>query len=386
MFLRAVVFSQTMTSSGNWDDASEWTAGNIGDAITENVTLTGANTSALIRTGYNYTIGNLSTSANANEIKIESGASLTLGASGNSKTLSMTGLNPKLDIEGVLTVWGNVSFTNKITWVIRGTVIIKGNLLLNGGANLDVKNGALLQVEGNFTGGTNTDVTVNGSGGQVKVFQNVNVSSGNLNGGGSFQYGGTCTSGSSFCTRATYNGTLPIELLYFNAAKEDDIIQLTWSTASEKNFDRFVIERSSNGQHYETIGEQKGSGYSATTKIYSFKDTNPSVGKNYYRLKSIDLDMSFEYSSVVHAAFEGARHLELYPNPVEGSSMNISSNFELHKGDKLEIIDYLGVKLQEIIVSEISRQVSIENDLKPGTYILRYTGDNISKLIRFTKH
>jgi hypothetical protein len=163
-------FSQaTMTTSGNWDDATKWSGSNIGDAITEDVTLSG-NTSPLVRNGFSYTIGNLSAGGD-NTITIDDTGSLTLGASGNTKNLSMTGNNPKITVRGTLIIWGNVTFTNKVVWDIRGTVIIKGNLQLNGGANLDVKNGALLQVEGNFTGGNNTDVTVNGSGGKHKSIQ-----------------------------------------------------------------------------------------------------------------------------------------------------------------------------------------------------------------------
>jgi hypothetical protein len=373
-----------MNASGNWDDATKWTSSNIGDAITENVTLSG-NTSPTVRNGFSYTIGDLSAGGD-NTITIEGTGSLTLGASGNPKNLSMTGNNPKLTVRGTLIIWGNVTFTNKVVWEIRGTVIIKGNLLLNGGANLDVKNGALLQVEGNLTGGNNTDVTVNGSGGVIKVFQDVNVGSGNLNGGGSFEYGGTCTSSNvNFCNNADYNGTLPIELLYIRAVQENEGMELAWATASEHNFDRFIIEHSIDGKHFQAIGEQQGAGESNTTKIYSFFDSHPVIGKNYYRLRSVDFDLAYDYSSIVFAEFEDNKEISLYPNPLMGPTIHLAANFELQEGDKIQIIDPIGTIFYKASITETTQTLDLENDLKPGIYILEYTSQGYEKQIRFTK-
>jgi len=374
-----------MNATGNWDDATKWTSSNIGDAITENVTLSG-NTSPTVRNGFSYTIGNL-TAGGDNTITIDDTGSLTLGASGNSKNLNMTGNNPKLTIRGTLTIWGNVTFTNKVVWEIRGTVIIKGNLNLNGGANMDVKNGGLLQVEGNFNAGNNTDVGIQGSGGKISVFQNVNVGTGNLNpSSGTFEYGGTCTSSNvNFCNNADHNATLPIELLFLKATGINDGIQLTWATATEKNFDRFIVEYSLNGAHFQTVGEQQGQGNSVVKNYYSFIDSNPGVGKNYYRLKSVDFDLAYEYSPIVFAEYEGDRNISLYPNPVTGNTINITVNFETQPGDKIEIMDYLGTRLQGISLSDSSQGLNLESDLTPGMYILRYTGSDYRKLIRFTK-
>jgi hypothetical protein len=372
-----------MNATGDWDDATKWTSSNIGDAITENVTLSG-NTSPTVRNGFSYTIGNL-TAGGDNTITIDDTGSLTLGASGNSKSLTMTGNNPKLTIRGTLTIWGNVTFTNKVVWEVRGTVIIKGNLTLNGGANLDVKNGGLLRVEGDFIGGNNTDVTKNG-GGTLQVVKNVNVGSGNLNGGGTFEYGGTCASGNpSFCGNAVHNTNLPIELLFLKANIINDGIQLNWATATEKNFDRFIIEHSLNGEDFQAVGEQPGQGNSVVKNYYAFIDSNPGVGKNYYRLKSVDFDLAYEYSTIVFAEYDGDKSISLYPNPVTGNTINIIANFETQPGGKIEIMDYLGTKLQEIFLSDTSQKLNVENDLDPGMYILRYTGSNYTKLIRFTK-
>lgn len=381
--LTGTAFGQTVTmsTSGDWDNASNWTSGNIGNAITENVTLSG-NTSPTVTSGFSYTIGNLSGSGD-NTITVA--GSLTLGASGTPKNLSLTGNNPKITVTGTLIIWGNATFTNKVVWDIRGTVIIKGNLQLNGGTDLDVKNGASLVVEGSFSAGNNTDVKVNGSGGSVQVYQNVNVGTGNLNvSAGTFEYGGTCnSSNANFCNNATHNATLPIKLIFLNAVPTLEGVELTWATATEENFDRFVIEHSANGKDFQIIGEQTGHGNTKERQDYAFTHGHPVVGKNYYRLKFVDFDNAFEYSSIVFASFEGGKQISVFPNPTNGISVNILLNFDYQFGDKIEVLDNLGAKLQEEDVSGILQSVNL-NHLVPGTYHLRYVGSDYTKVIRFT--
>jgi hypothetical protein len=85
------------------------------------------------------------------------------------------------------------------------------------------------------------------------------------------------------------------------------------------------------------------------------------------------------------AQFDGERNISLYPNPVSGHAINLRANFQLEMDDKIEILDNLGNILTHLYASSDVQDLSIENDLKPGVYILRYTGKNYSFLIRFTK-
>lgn len=392
IFFPVCVLAQSRTinsnagNPSNWDNTARWTGGNIGDLITEDVILNNG-VNAVVRSTFSYTIGNITTSGNDSKFEVEANGSLTLGANGTSKSLSMTGTNPKIKVTGTLTIWGNASFTNKVDWDISGTVIIKGNLQMPSGTSMQVRTGGSLTVEGNFSGGNNTDVTI-ASGGAVRIYHDVSATSGNLNNSGIFEFGGTCTpaSGGNFCPHATSNSALPVTLLSFTAQQiHHEGVELVWTTAAEKNFDKFVIQRLDRGEDFLSLGEQKGKSHNgeAIFNGYSFVDTTPLVGNNYYRLKSLDLNGNFEYSPVIHLVFNGARKVWLYPSPANESMIHVVSNFPAEK-NKVQIFNNLGSKVQEHAIAENAYHLQFANELKPGVYLMRYISDNHQQIVRFT--
>ena len=91
---------------------------------------------------------------------------------------------------------------------------------------------------------------------------------------------------------------LPIELIYFKANVDNGKVNLSWSTATEKNNDYFTVERSSNGRNFEKVLTQKGAGNSTVTRYYSAVDNSPQKGVSYYRLKQTDYNGQFTYSDI----------------------------------------------------------------------------------------
>ncbi|MBC7451804.1 MAG: T9SS type A sorting domain-containing protein, partial [Cytophagales bacterium] len=126
------------------------------------------------------------------------------------------------------------------------------------------------------------------------------------------------TSEFSTCT------TLPVRLLSFNAVRAGDQVLLSWMTASEENNDYFSIERSADGIHFERIGTIDGNGNSQQLIRYSFIDTAPLTGINYYRLKQVDYDGASTNSNIKAVNIDLEYHITIYPNPVTtGAGINI---------------------------------------------------------------
>ncbi len=121
-----------------------------------------------------------------------------------------------------------------------------------------------------------------------------------------------------------YDCTLPVELLSFDANKRGNTSALTWVTASEENNSHFEVETSLDGIVFESIGLVEGAGNSAQQQHYSFAHESPKTGLNYYRLKQVDYDGSFSYSTVKSLDFNPSGIL-VYPNPAE-SSITISNS------------------------------------------------------------
>ncbi len=123
-------------------------------------------------------------------------------------------------------------------------------------------------------------------------------------------------------TLVDFQSPLPIELTSFNAKCDDVKITLLWETASESNNDHFEIERSSDAISFAKIGSvHTQNGNSNGPQSYSFEDLSPLSGTAYYRLKQVDTDGKFSYSSIVrtNCAFNtsGDPVIVVYPNPAD---------------------------------------------------------------------
>ena len=115
---------------------------------------------------------------------------------------------------------------------------------------------------------------------------------------------------------------LPVSLTRFTAAAQEPGVRLAWATATEKNNDRFEVQRSADGAGFATIGTVRGQGSSVTPHAYAFVDAAPRPGLNYYRLRQVDFDGTASFSPVVSArgaAPAATAALGIYPNPSAGT-------------------------------------------------------------------
>ena len=115
---------------------------------------------------------------------------------------------------------------------------------------------------------------------------------------------------------------LPVKLHDFSAEKAGERrAKLDWNTSSEINASHFVVERSSDAENFEEIGQVNAFGYSSELKHYQFFDDKiPTLRTDaivYYRLKMVDLDSSFEYSDIrgINFGKSNLDGIQMYPNP-----------------------------------------------------------------------
>ncbi|WP_028786981.1 T9SS type A sorting domain-containing protein [Terrimonas ferruginea] len=112
---------------------------------------------------------------------------------------------------------------------------------------------------------------------------------------------------------------LPVTLLYFAAQEQSGKTLLTWATATEKNNSGFGIEHSLDGINWRNIDfvATKASGGNSLGRLnYEYIHQAPANGKNFYRLKQIDIDERFVYSPVSTVTFGEFNRIKLSPNPV----------------------------------------------------------------------
>jgi hypothetical protein len=112
---------------------------------------------------------------------------------------------------------------------------------------------------------------------------------------------------------------LPIELKYFRGEALDKSNLLTWASSLEENTKVHEIERLLPGETtWEQIGNTPAAGDSQTEVTYQWEDAFP-LPKCYYRLKTVDLDGSFQYSEIILLEREDTdfQLTRTFPNPTQ---------------------------------------------------------------------
>lgn len=115
----------------------------------------------------------------------------------------------------------------------------------------------------------------------------------------------------------TKDQSLPVELIDFSATSNTNnrTVLAQWSTASEHNSSHFLLERSTDNEHWLLLDTIKATGTSETQQDYQLLDKDPTLGLNYYRLSQFDIDGSLKDQRTISLQSSPLKHFDLFPNP-----------------------------------------------------------------------
>ncbi|HRI35220.1 MAG TPA: T9SS type A sorting domain-containing protein, partial [Saprospiraceae bacterium] len=170
---------------------------------------------------------------------------------------------------------------------------------------------------------------------------------------------------------------LPVELISFTGYNDGAVNKLQWKTASEKNTLKFEVQKSLDATTWSAIGEKVAAGNSTIEINYDFNDNNPVIGNNYYRLKIIDNDGTFNFSNVINIPISNAiinSFVQVYPNPTNGI-LNVEIQSTSAYDIKMTTFDVLGKKVLEKSMNIVKGLNTLTIDysiLAKGTYVLQY--------------
>lgn len=177
---------------------------------------------------------------------------------------------------------------------------------------------------------------------------------------------------------------LPVHLLNFAAIALNTEVAVKWSTANEINSDIFAIEKSLDGKIWFEIGSVEAAGHSNAVLNYTFTDVNPVAGIQYYRLKQLDIDGKFTYSSIAPVKFAEAlqAQVNIFPQPAN-NELNVSvagaSEFSI------AITNINGQKVFESHSDSNILNINLSN-FDSGVYTLNIVSNNVATTTKFIKY
>ncbi|MBL7730563.1 MAG: hypothetical protein JNM88_05245 [Chitinophagaceae bacterium] len=167
---------------------------------------------------------------------------------------------------------------------------------------------------------------------------------------------------------------LPVELTEFKGTLQGKNSLLEWTTSSENNSKQFELEKSMDGVVYRKIATIPAAGNSSSPRNYSYLDKEPLTEKNFYRLRSVDLDGASRLSNVVLIKLNGTgQDMLVLGNPVK-EVVTIRFVKAPEAGGELRLIDMTGRLLarRNIAAGEQIIRWNLPASLMPqSTYLLQ---------------
>lgn len=167
-----------------------------------------------------------------------------------------------------------------------------------------------------------------------------------------------------------YSGVLPIKLIAFEAYPQFNKVNLKWKVGLQKNVKSYEIEWRTGPQEFLKIGSVNPQTSGNDILFYDFLHEQASAVNNYYRLKIIDTDGTFEYSNVISVKM--AREFKIYPNPAK-SYIKINTDNILSVGSQLKLINSRGMIVKQLLTDNNIEQHLELGGLAPGVYYIRLT-------------
>ncbi len=169
---------------------------------------------------------------------------------------------------------------------------------------------------------------------------------------------------------------LPIKLLYFDAAKNNNDVKLNWSVANQKTDSKYELQRSTDGLNFITIGILNPSNNFSSDAGYTYTDKNIlTSGKIfYYRLKIIDSDK--ENFSATRKISNDKEQIEINSYPNNKVAISCTQNYEY------AVMGMSGQVIIKAAGKKGTEQILLPATLAKGIYVVWVKTENGTELTK----
>jgi type IX secretion system substrate protein len=121
----------------------------------------------------------------------------------------------------------------------------------------------------------------------------------------------TFVAGLLFCLPLFSQGAEDSKFSGFVTRSDNESVSLFWEIPDSSDIQHFIVEKSKNGLQWKSLDT-----ILHMSSTYSYRDNEPSIGLNYYRILAENSGKTFY--SIIRRAYVGKieNNITVYPNPV----------------------------------------------------------------------
>ena len=177
---------------------------------------------------------------------------------------------------------------------------------------------------------------------------------------------------------------LPISFIEVSATLISGKGKVSWEISSESDMQKYQIEKSTDGISFVKIGTVNAMGNDGNLHQYSFIDSYPNAGNNFYRIRGVSNLGVNQLSNIVRIWVEQKKPaITVSPNPIENNSIDLTLHHFMSGNYLVQLYNSLG---QFLLQEEIKHdgQLSFKYFIKPPKVIAK--GNYLLKIISSDAH
>jgi glucose/arabinose dehydrogenase len=171
---------------------------------------------------------------------------------------------------------------------------------------------------------------------------------------------------------------IPLTLVNFSGTPQAGYNELKWTTESEQNMDKYIVEYSNDGNNYSAVGEvvsENNVNRHHYTFLHTITSSNPVV---YYRLKMLEFSGTHQFSAVIRIGNQVNAGIKVYPTTVSNNLLNIVTDKPV---EKVVLTNSNGAELFAKDVNGASGYFTVTLPiLQKGIYIVRVAGKSFQHI------
>ncbi len=173
------------------------------------------------------------------------------------------------------------------------------------------------------------------------------------------------------------------EVFTFETKAEYNQAKLQWITNTGYQNDYFEVERLNAQSNFESLDKINAHTGNDALKVFDFTDAQPMEGDNYYRIKTVLLDGTPQYSEVKKVNFNHLGDVAIFPNP---ANEYIDIDLKKYEGKNVNLYVYnqLGKLMQVVKVEKVNSTLQRldTQSFIAGSYFIRIQASGVREVTK----